>query len=110
MKPGDLVRVYDYTHKRRDHLRTLKREDAERVLNRDFIRQGVVRRRLPHPHLDWDRIDSHKVGLIMREYPLQPEDVSLTGGYPEREWYVLLSGGCRAGDEIIVNENRLEKV
>ena len=110
MKPGDLVRVYDYTHKRREHLRTLKREDAERVLNRDTNRQGVVRRRLPHPHVNPDRIDSHKVGLIMREYPLQREDVSLTGGYPEREWYVLLSGGRQAGDEIIVNENRLEKV
>ena len=110
MKPGDLVRVYNYTHKRREHLRTLKREDAERVVNRDINRQGVVRRRFPRLDWDWDRIDSHKVGLIMREYPLQPEDVSLTGGYPERQWYVMLSGGCQAGEQIIVDENRLEKV
>jgi|TARA_R100001163_G_C4940338_1_gene112465 hypothetical protein len=100
MKPGDLVRVYNYTHKRRE---------AMRIIGSDPNRQHLM-----HPHLDYDRIDGHKLGLIMREYPLQPEDVSLTGGYhpdgPEREWCVLLSGGCQAGDEIIVNENRLEKV
>jgi hypothetical protein len=28
----------------------------------------------------------------------------------DREWYVLLSGGCQAGEQIIVDENRLEKV
>jgi len=52
IKPGDLVRIYDYTHKRRESMR---------VLDSDPNRRNRL-----HPHLDYDRIDGHKVGLIER--------------------------------------------
>ena len=85
IKPGDLVRVYDYTHKRR--------------------------KAMPSTYTD-----GHKFGLIVREYPDDsyfPDDYEQFGGPSpdyDREWYVLLSGGCQAGDQIVVHENRLEKV
>jgi len=102
IKPGDLVRVYNYTHKRRE---------AMRIIGSDPNRQHLM-----HPHLDYDRIDGHKFGLIVREYPEDsyfPDDYEQFGGPNpdhDREWYVLLSGGCQAGDQIVVHENRLEKV
>lgn len=84
-KPGDLVRIYDYTHQRRAAMPSAYSE-------------------------------GHKVGLIVREYPEDsyfPPDYEQFGGQLpdyDREWYVLLSGGCRAGDQIVVHENRLEVI
>jgi hypothetical protein len=92
IKPGDLVRVYNYTNKRREAM--------------------------PSTY-SVEKYNGHKFGLIVREYPDDsyfPPDYELFGGSSpdpvchDREWYVLLSGGCQAGEQIIVNENRLEKV
>ena len=104
IKPGDLVRIYDYTHKRRK---------AMRVLDSDPNRRGHL-----HPHLDYDRIDSHKVGLIVKEYPedsYYPDDYEEYGGREpdhDREWYVIPIGEEARGStsQIIVHENRLERM
>ena len=96
IKPGDLVRIYDYTHKRRESMRAMdKRQETWWATN----------------------IDGHKVGLIVKEYPddsYYPDDYEQYGGREpdyDREWYVLPIGEVRGStDQIIVHENRLERM
>ena len=97
IKPGDLVRIYDYTHKRRESMRAMdKRQETWWATN----------------------IDGHKVGLIVREYPddsYYPDDYEEYGGREpdyDREWYVIPIGEEARGStsQIIVHENRLERM
>lgn len=103
IKPGDLVRIYDYTHKRREAMRAIAGERAED--------RGVYER------VTHSRMDGHKFGLILREYPEDsyfPDDYEQYGGSDpdyDREWYVLPIGEVRGSTaEIVVHENRLERM
>ena len=85
IKPGDLVRIYDYTHKRREAM----------PLTTKGHKVGLIVKEYPD--------DSY-----------YPDDYEQYGGREpdyDREWYVLPIGEVRGSTaEIIVHENRLERM
>ena len=85
IKPGDLVRIYDYTHKRREAM----------PLTTKGHKVGLIVKEYPD--------DSY-----------YPDDYEEYGGREpdyDREWYVLPIGEVRGSTaEIIVHENRLERM
>ena len=90
IKPGDMVRIYDYTHKRR------------KQFNYDTP------------------LDGHKFGLVVSEYPdddVWPSDLHKYGNPNEpyeREWNIILIGQESSiggsNNKIVVHENRLERM
>ena len=85
IKPGDLVRIYDYTHKRREAM----------PLTTKGHKVGLIVKEYPD--------DSY-----------YPDDYEQYGGREpdyDREWYVLPIGEVRGStDQIVVHENRLERM
>lgn len=103
IKPGDLVRIYDYTHKRRESMRAIA-ADADGPVGRQYRMRAA----------------SHKVGLVVSEYP---DDTVWPSDYKKyspdeadgREWNIILvgwEGGIDRGsnNQIIVHDNRLERM
>ena len=85
IKPGDLVRIYDYTHKRREAM----------PLTTKGYKVGLIVREYPD--------DSY--------FPDDYEDYGGREPDYDREWYVLPIGEVRGSTaEIIVHENRLERM
>ena len=96
IKPGDIVRVYDYTRKRRVQFAASPLVGPSAVL------------------------DGHKFGLVVSEYPdddVWPSDLHKYGNPNEpyeREWNIILIGQESSiggsNNKIVVHENRLERM
>ena len=86
IKPGDLVRIYDYTHKRREAM----------PLTTKGHKVGLIVREYPDDTV-WPS-DYEQFGDSDPDY--------------DREWYVLPIGEEARGstNQIIVHENRLERM